>query len=147
MSEPASDSAPVSPPFHQRIIAAPEEIDELGHASNIAYVRWLQEVAKAHSRAIGWDHAAYVEAGAVFVVRRHEIEYLAPVYVGDELLVVTWLEGWTKVTSDRRTRIERPRDGREVARARTLWAFVAMDTGRPRRIPAEMVEAFARPVS
>ncbi|MBK7397779.1 MAG: acyl-CoA thioesterase [Myxococcales bacterium] len=87
------------------------EIDELGHASNIAYLHWVQDVAKAHSESVGWDHAAYVKLGGVFVVTKHEIEYLAPAMNGDELQLITWIESWTAVTSERRTRIERGRQG------------------------------------
>jgi len=115
------------------------EIDELGHASNIAYLHWVQDVAKAHSESVGWDHAAYVKLGGVFVVTKHEIEYLAPAMNGDELQLITWIESWTAVTSERRTRIERA--GKVLARCTTTWAFVSLE-GKPRRIPAEVLAAF-----
>jgi len=134
-------STPVSPTFQLQIVAAPDDIDELGHVSNLVYLRFVQEAAKEHSRAVGWDHAAYVQLGAVFVVRRHEIEYLAPTYAGEELLITTWIEGWSAATSVRRTRIARGEN--EVARAVTLWAMVSTDSGRPRRIPPELRDAFA----
>lgn len=96
----ASDErSPASPEFHQQIVAPKSDVDELGHVSNIAYVRWIQEVAKAHSAAVGLDHAAYIGLGAVFVVRRHEIEYLAPAYGGDDVRLITWIEKWTAATS------------------------------------------------
>jgi acyl-CoA thioester hydrolase len=126
------------------MVAPSSDIDELGHVSNIAYVRWIQEVAKAHSAAVGLDHAAYLRLGAVFVVRRHEVEYLAPAYAGDEVRLVTWIEKWSAATSERRTRIVRASDGRELARATTVWAFISIETLRPRRIPAELVAMFAK---
>jgi acyl-CoA thioester hydrolase len=126
------------------MVAPLSDIDELGHVSNIAYVRWIQEVAKAHSAAVGLDHAAYVRLGAVFVVRRHDIEYLAPAYEGDAIRLTTWIAKWGAATSERRTRITRESDGRELARALTVWAFISMETLRPRRIPAELGEAFER---
>ena len=69
------------------ITAAADDIDELGHVSNLVYLRWVLDAALAHSAAAGWDHAAYRRLGAVFVVRRHEIDYLAPVVAGDEVVV------------------------------------------------------------
>jgi acyl-CoA thioester hydrolase len=131
-----------SPRFEHEIVAAPSDIDELAHVSNIAYVRWIQEVAKAHSVAVGWDHAAYMALGAVFVVRRHEIEYLAPAYEGERVQLVTWIERWSAASSERRTRIVRVADGRELARAVTLWALVSTGSTRPRRIPEEIRAAF-----
>ena len=39
--------------FERRITARPEDIDELGHVNNAAWVRWIQDVATAH-----WNAAA-----------------------------------------------------------------------------------------
>lgn len=135
----------VSPDFTLRVTALPSDIDELNHVSNLVYLRWVQQIAIAHSSAVGWTHARYVAAGNVFVVRRHEIEYLASALEGDEIELVTWIASWSAATSVRRTRILRRRDGRELARASTTWALIATDSGRPKRIPAEMIEDFGRP--
>ncbi len=134
-----------APEFTQSIVAAEQEIDEYGHVSNIAYVRWIQEVAKGHSHALGWDYPAYVRLGAVFVVRRHEVDYLAPAYAGDAVTLTTWIESWSAATCVRRTRITRASDGRELARAATTWALVSATTGRPTRIPPELRDAFGAP--
>jgi acyl-CoA thioester hydrolase len=131
--------------FRQRIRVDGADIDELGHASNVSYLRWVQKVAKGHSEAVGWDYAQYLDAGAVFVVRRHEIDYLRPALEGDELELCTWVDGWRAATSTRYTSILRGEE--ELARASTLWAFVSTDGGRPQRIPAELVAAFAQEVT
>jgi len=110
--------------------------------SNLVYVRWVQEVAQAHSSARGWDLAAYQRLGAVFVVRKHEIEYLAPVLRGESLRVCTWISSWRGASAERHTCMNRLDDGREVSRAVTRWVLVSMPEGRPRRIPPEVVTAF-----
>jgi signal transduction histidine kinase len=46
-----------------------DDIDELGHVSNIVYLRWIQDVALAHSTAVGLDVEAYRAMGGVFFVR------------------------------------------------------------------------------
>ena len=124
------------------IVASSADVDELGHVSNVAFVRWVQEVAKAHSETVGWDVDAYRRLGAVFVVRRHEIDYLAPAFEGDRITIVTWIESWSAATSIRCTRVVRDSDQRELARAATTWALVSVESGRPRRIPREIVDAF-----
>lgn len=134
----------VSDAFRLSITPTPGDIDELGHVSNQVYLRYILDAATQHSHAVGWDHAAYLRLGAVFVVRRHTIDYLAPTYEGETLFVTTWIESWTAVTSVRKTSLVRSADGREVARAETLWAMVSTDGGRPRRIPAEVRASFAR---
>jgi acyl-CoA thioester hydrolase len=134
---------PFSAEFRDEIVAAPEDIDELGHVSNVVYVRWIQDVAKAHSAAVGWDYDRYRAFGAVFVVHKHVVEYRAPAFAGDRIACVTWVESFSAATSDRRTRIVRLSDDKELVRASTLWALVGVDGGRPRRIPPEISHAFA----
>jgi acyl-CoA thioester hydrolase len=130
-------------PFRLSLTAATDDIDELGHVSNLVYLRWVLDAALAHSAAAGWDHAAYRTLGGVFVVRRHEIEYLAAVFDGDAIDVTTWVAEWRGVSCERRTSIRRARDGHEVARAATRWAFIEIATGRPRKIPDVLRVAFA----
>jgi len=136
---------PISPIFTQRLIAQTDEIDELGHVSNVVFVRWIQQIAVAHSSAVGWDYEAYRRHGAVFVVRRHEVDYLRPVMAGDEVVLETWIESWHAASSVRCTRIARAADGAALANARTQWVLVSTDGGRPRRIPPTIAAAFLRP--
>jgi acyl-CoA thioester hydrolase len=128
--------------FSILITTAPSDIDELGHVSNLVYLRWVQDVAMAHSRALGWDYAQYRALGAVFMVRRHEIDYVAQVSVGQDLRVLTWVESWRLASCIRRTEIVR--GDKTVARAATTWALIGMASGRPQRIPDEMTALFAR---
>jgi acyl-CoA thioester hydrolase len=131
-----------SPEYRQDIVAAREDEDEVGHVSNIVYLRWVLEVARAHSDAVGWDHAAYVRLGSVWVVRKHELEYLRPVRAGDAVALVTWVDSWRGASSVRKTSIRSP-EGVELARASTLWAFVSLGDGRPLRIPEHLKRDFA----
>ena len=118
-------------------------IDELGHASNIAVVRWIQEAARQASAERGWDEGRYRREGKVFVVRRHEIEYLLPAMPGQELCIETWVEGWTAASCRRRTRILRVDDERELTRANTDWVLVASGTMKPTRVPSNLRQAFS----
>jgi acyl-CoA thioester hydrolase len=121
---------------------APTDIDDLDHVSNLVYVRWILEVALAHSDAVGWDGAAYRRLGAIWVVRRHEIDYLQSVVMGDRVAVTTWVEAVKGVSSIRRTSMRRQRDGVEVCRASSTWAFIDLATGKPRRIDEGVRNAF-----
>lgn len=118
------------------------DVDGLGHASNIAYVRWLQDAAVAHSSAVGLTYQRYVELGGVFVVRRHEIDYLRPALRGDALEVRTHVASVMAAKSERRYDVVRLSDETVMARAVTIWGFVDMASGRPSRIPDEIHVAF-----
>ena len=119
-----------------------DEIDPLGHASNVAYVEWMQAAALAHSAAQGWPIDRYHALGLAWVVRAHAIEYLQPAMAGDVIVIRTWVATMRKATSNRRYRIVRPSDGAVLATAETRWAFVDRATNQPTRIPREIAEAF-----
>ena len=138
-----NDPIPLSPIFRLQTRAETSDIDELGHVSNMTYVRWVQEVAREHSASVGLTRDAYVEGtGGVFVVSKHEIDYLEPALEGDAIALLTFITTWRAASSERYTRIERIADGVVLARARTLWAFVRVSSGKPKRIPPEIATAF-----
>ena len=45
-------------PFELTIPVEPAEIEEIGHVNNVAYLRWVQEVAVAHWEPIASIHQA-----------------------------------------------------------------------------------------
>ena len=122
------------------ILAMEADIDELGHVSNLVYLRWVLEVATAHSVARGWGHPEYRAHGSVFVVHRHEIDYLQQVKAGEQLVAETWVDSWRAASCVRRTTISRERT--IVAQAATTWVFVSLATGRPARIPEPLRARF-----
>ena len=143
------------PVFALEIDAVPEDIDELGHVSNIRYVTWVLKVAAAHSVAAGYDMPRYRELGGGFVVRRHEIDYLRPAYAGERIRLETWVDTWKQVSCVRKTSILRIADahGRAddepvlLASGVTRWAFIEWQSGRPVRIPGAVKAAFQAPAS
>ena len=126
--------------FHRVTFA---EIDGQRHVNNVEYVRWMQDAAVAHSAVRGWDTKRYREADCGFVARRHTIEYLQPAFENDEIVIQTWVVDLQKITSTRRYRMVRSADGTILAKAETTWALITLSTGRPKRIPPELREAFA----
>ncbi len=126
-----------------RIVAAPDDIDELGHVNNAVYLRWLTDCAWSHSRELGMDIDTYRRLDRAMAMTRHEIDYLAPAWEGDELQVATWIREYDdRLTMARRFQVVRPRGGATLLRARTVFACIELSTGRPRRMPAEFRTAY-----
>lgn len=118
-----------------------EDIDELGHAGNYYYIKWMQHAAIAHSTANGWPAERYDELGCGWVVRSHKITYLKPAFEGDLLLIRTWVVNMRPATSLRRYEI-RNSTGQLLARAETDWAFINYKKQTPTRIPPEVANCF-----
>lgn len=126
-------------PFEKRITATPDDIDELGHVNNAAWVRWIQDMATSHWRAIA--DPAHVDA-YVWVVTRHEIDYLRALRPGESVTGRTWVgEAPKGARFDRHVEFT-GNDGKVRVRARTTWAILDKATGRPLRVPSEVAAPF-----
>jgi len=117
-------------------------IDLNGHVNNQEYVRWMQDIAMAHSDQQGWTTDRYVATKTTWVIRSHFIEYIRPAFAGDEILALTWVAGIETQSSRRKTRFVRARDGKTVVEAETAWVYCDATNGRPTDITYEVREAF-----
>jgi acyl-CoA thioester hydrolase len=119
-----------------RVSAA--DIDEQGHVNNVAYVRWIQDVAVAH-----WRYAASAEQRKKFtwVVLRHEIDYKKQSFEAEEITATTWVGKATKITCERFTEIKRGEN--LLVQAKSVWCMLEANTGKPAKIDAEMRRIFA----
>ena len=127
--------------FEQVITVAAGDLDELHHVNNVVYLRWVQDIATAHWRAIAPADAL---DSVAWVARRHEIDYLSAATLGEKLIVRTWVGQAEGLTFERLTEIRRA-DGQVIARARTLWVPIDRGTGRPRRVSDEVRGLFSAP--
>ena len=128
--------------FEVRRTVKPEEIDGLGHVNNLVYLGWFMEAAEAHTEACGMPGRGMLSDGEGWVVRRHEIDYLAQVRVSEQIAVRTWIEWAEKASSLRRYEVVRTSDGRAVCRGLTMWVWINYGTGRPARIPDRVYAAY-----
>ena len=118
----------------------PEDIDDQNHVNNTVYLRWVQEVASVHWRAVASENA---QESIGWVVLRHEIDYKAPACVDNEVVLRTWVGKATRLTFERFTEIRRRGDGQLLSQARTLWCPINSQSGRPVRVPAEVRTQFS----
>jgi acyl-CoA thioester hydrolase len=128
----------VDRPFIECATVQPQDTDRFRHTNNVVYLALLERVAWSHSVSLGMDFEAYERLGAGCVARRHELDYLAPTFAGDELWLATWIQGNDfRLTMWRYYQIVRASDRKTVLRGRTLWVCVDLASGRPRRMPPE----------
>jgi acyl-CoA thioester hydrolase len=111
-------------------------IDALGHANNVEYVRWVQDVAGAHWLSIC---PAEAQDRYIWVVREHRIRYLQSAFAGETLRATTWVGETSGATSLRYTRLSRVSDGVLLCEAETTWVLLDPKSCRPVRVTAEMV--------
>ncbi|HNR78422.1 MAG TPA: thioesterase family protein [Parvularculaceae bacterium] len=134
---------PVASPFVIRKVAGPGDIDAFNHVNNARYIDWANEIAWAHSEALGLSMEDYKRIGFGCVVWRHEFDYVAPVVMGDEIEIATWIaENDNRVRMLRAYEMRNAKTGAVVFRGRTKFVCIEMASGRPARMPKEFIEAY-----
>jgi acyl-CoA thioester hydrolase len=113
------------------------DIDQQGHVNNVAFVRWMQEVAVAH-----WRETANEDQQERYswVVVRHEIDYKKQAFEGEKITATTWVGEWTAVTCERFTEIYR--GDTLLVKGRTVWCMIEKASKRPARIENSLIERF-----
>jgi acyl-CoA thioester hydrolase len=130
--------------FELLIRVVPADIDELGHVNNVTYLRWVQDAAVAH-----WMAAApeAEKARLLWIVLRHEIDYLKAAQLDDAIVARTWVGTATRLRFDRHTEILRAADRIVLARARTVWCPVEATTRKPAHVRADVRAKFSAPAT
>jgi acyl-CoA thioester hydrolase len=129
-------------PFEMNLVIRPEDIDQLGHVNNVTYLRWVQDAAVAHWRAL----AAPADQERLFwVVVRHEIDYRQPAFLHDGILARTWVGTATRIRFERHTELLRAADRQLLARARTIWCPMDRQSRKPAHVSAEVRALFSTP--
>jgi len=130
--------------YEVTFVVGAADLDERAHVNNVVYVRWVQEAAAAHWTVLAPEG---VLAKLAWVALRHEIDYLSPAMLGDEIAVRTWVGVAHGLSFERFTEMRRRADGRLLASARTLWCPVDARTGKPQRVSAEVRARCSVPAS
>ena len=126
--------------FVLRVRVEAADLDDQDHVNNVVYVRWVQDAAIAHWRALTTTE---IQATVGWALLRHEIDYRAAARLGDEIIVRTRVGHLEGITFERLTDIRRAADGRVLAESRTLWCPIDPRSGRPRRVSDEVRSLFS----
>ena len=130
-------------PFTLEIQVGHADIDGLEHTNNTVYVKWCEQVAWAHSEALGLDLETYRRLDRAMAITRAEYDYLQASREGDAIAVGTWIVSWdTRLTMQRRFQVIRIADGTTLLRGGMQFACIELSSGRPRRLPREFIEGY-----
>ena len=123
--------------FSHNFIVSKSDIDGQNHVNNVAYVRWIQDVAVAHwfSAATNIQREKYI-----WMVLRHEIDYKKQAFENEEVTAETWVGEPTRISWERFTEIRRGDD--LLIKARSVWCLIDRETLKPTRITSELKMSF-----
>jgi len=123
--------------FSHSFRVSADDIDEQRHVNNVAFVRWIQEVAVAH-----WLSRTTQEQREKFswIVIRHEIDYKKQAFENERITATTWVGEPTRISWERFTEITRGES--LLVKARSVWCLIDRETSKPTRISSELKELF-----
>lgn len=114
----------------------PEDIDEYAHVNNSIYLKWFDRVAWSHSAALGIPMEECLRIRRGMAALRTEIDYVLAALRGDLVQVATWITATDhRLRVERRFQVQRAADGATLARARTEYVCLNLETGRAARMP------------
>lgn len=125
--------------YRKKIVVSAEHLDNLNHVNNVIYLKWVNEVSEEH-----WNELA-TEAllkNYFWVVLRHEIDYKNQAFLGEEVIVDTYVGETSGVKSVRHVIIHK--EGKVLAKAATTWCLVDMKTQRPTRVKKDVLAVLNR---
>lgn len=128
--------------FEQKIVVTEADLDQLGHVNNVKYVQWMQDVALAHTTALGLGLNEYLAMNHAMVASEHHVKYRKAALLNDELILRTWLGALSPFGSIRHYLFYRPSDRNIVFQAHTNWVCVEISTGKLKRLSPTFIQAY-----
>jgi len=115
------------------------DIDENGHVNNISYLKWVQDVAIAHWSSVA---TSSMQKQLLWVVSRHEIDYLKSAYLNSLLLAKTWVTEPQGAKSERHVEIYDITTNAIITKVKTTWYLLDAETKKPKRITEDITSVF-----
>ena len=120
--------------FETKYTVKSSHIDELNHVNNVVYLQWIQDIANLHWTQLkkGGDTTAYV-----WVVIRHEIDYVGQALLGDSIVAKTWVGKTGGIRSTRH--LEFYKNNKLIVKAQTTFCLVKFKSFKPTRITDQIL--------
>ncbi len=124
--------------FETKYTVKRAHIDELHHVNNVVYLQWIQNIANLHWTQLkkNVDTSAYV-----WVVIRHEIDYVGQALLGDTIIAKTWVGKTGGIRSIRH--VEFYKNNKLIVKAQTTFCLVNAKTFKPSRITDQLLMLLA----
>ncbi|MDC3344662.1 acyl-CoA thioesterase [Flavobacteriaceae bacterium] len=124
--------------FETKYTVKSSHIDELNHVNNVVYLQWIQDIANLHWTQLkkGEDTTDYV-----WVVLRHEIDYVGQALLGDSIVAKTWVGKTGGIRSIRH--VEFYKNNKLIVKAQTTFCLVNSKSFKPTRITDQILMMLA----
>lgn len=115
-----------------------EDTDAGGIVFHARYLHYMERARTEWVRSCGVGLRAGMADNISYVVQRMSIHYAAPAMLDDELTITAEPVAFGRVWMEFRQRVARVKDAKQLCEASVRVACIALDSGRPRRLPENM---------
>lgn len=115
-----------------------EDTDAGGIVFHAKYLHYMERARTEWVRACGVGLRAGLSDNFSYVVQKLSIHYSVPAKLDDQLLATADLVDAGRVWMDFDQKVKRQEDDTLLSSARVRVACVALDTGRPKRLPENL---------
>ena len=121
----------------KHLLVTQEHIDFNKHVNNLIYLQWGLEITREHW--LSATEAAYEERYFWFV-RSHHIEYLKQAFLGEKIVLTTFVESMRGPFSERIVHISKSEE--VIVKIRSNWCLLDKATQKLVRVPDEIKQLF-----
>lgn len=126
---------PANTVFYQTTFKVEENaIDGLNHVNNVVYLQWVNDISEKHWNLLAGQE---IKEKYLWVVLRHELDYLNQAFLGDQITVLTWVGESSGVKSIRHVQVYK--DETILLKAQSTWCLLEVKTLRPTRIKEDIL--------
>lgn len=130
-------------PYVVTLEVVASDMDAYDHVNNAVYLSWFDRVAWSHSATLGIPLEECVRIRRGMAAHRTEIDYQRAAVLGDRVSVATWIVSTDgKLRVERRFQVRRAPEAQTLARARTDYVCINLDSGRATRMPVSFSLAY-----
>ena len=118
------------------------DVDSFGHVNNVAIARYLETARMKYFV----ERLGFKKLEPIFVLRRIEIDYLSPLYLGETAVVEIWVERVGNTSFDFGYRIYEKNSGREIVKAKSVQVWYDVRENKKLPIPEDVREIMVKDV-
>ena len=126
--------------FRHPVAIQPGDIDHMGHVNNAVYLKWVQEAVVDYWNSVAPPSAV---AGHLWVALKHEITYLRPTFLQDNVVAEVIAEKVEGARAFFRTVLRRGDD--VLSETSSCWCCIDAVTKRPARLARDIAARFLPP--
>ena len=123
--------------YRKKITVEKADLDFNNHVNNLVYMKWALDISREH-----WLSAisGAIDKEYFWMVRTHHVEYLKQAFLGDEITIETYVDGYRGPFSDRIVKIYKEED--LIVQVKSNWCLIERATQKLKRVPVEIQELF-----